>query len=126
METAIDQEASFRKPTPAPAIATTSPVTVHIYDQSYYLRGQDPDYIQTLAEMVDCKMRAVAAGGTTVDSLRVAVLAALNIADELLRLQAQHRSLGRSLSQTETTLRDRAANLSGLLDSILLEDRKLG
>ena len=36
-----------------------------------------------LAEYVDAKMRAVAAQGRTVDSLRVAVLAALNLADEL-------------------------------------------
>jgi len=59
--------------------ATTS-VSVDIYDQTYHLRASDPDYIQKLAAMVDGKMRAVSANGSTVDSLRVAVLAALNIA----------------------------------------------
>ena len=58
-------------------------VTVEIYDQVYHLSGQDADHIRELAARVDNKMRAVAAHGRTVDSLRVAVLAALNLADEL-------------------------------------------
>ena len=58
-------------------------VVVDIYDQIYQLRGMNPEHIERLAEMVDLKMRAVSAHGATVDSLRVAVLAALNFADEL-------------------------------------------
>ena len=83
--------------------ATTS-VSVDIYDQTYHLRASDADYIQKLAAMVDGKMRAVSANGNTVDSLRVAVLAALNIADELLRLQEQTRDLRGTavLSASET------------------------
>jgi cell division protein ZapA len=99
-------------------LATTS-VSVEIYDQTYHLRASDPDYIQKLAAMVDGKMRAVSANGNTVDSLRVAVLAALNIADELLRLQEHTRLLRGSMSETQTTIRSRANNLSGLLDSVL-------
>ncbi len=57
--------------------------TVSIYDQTYHLTGQNPAHIRRLAALVDSKMRAVAAQGRTVDSLRVAVLAALNLADEL-------------------------------------------
>src|ERR1700729_1073538 len=57
--------------------------TVTIYDQAYHLTGHDPEHIRQIAEYVDTKMRAVAAQGHTVDSLRVAVLAALNLADEL-------------------------------------------
>jgi cell division protein ZapA len=98
--------------------ATTS-VSVDIYDQTYHLRASDPDYVQKLAAMVDGKMRAVSANGNTVDSLRVAVLAALNIADELLRLQEHTRLLRGSMSETQTTIRSRANNLSGLLDSVL-------
>ena len=96
--------------------ATTS-VSVDIYDQTYHLRAHDPAYIEKLASTVDSKMRAVSASGNTADSLRVAVLAALNIADELLRLQDQCRTLHGTAS--ETTLRSRAINLSGLLDSVL-------
>ena len=58
-------------------------MTVEIYDQVYHLSGQDTEHIRELAARVDAKMRAVAAHGRTVDSLRVAVLAALNLADEL-------------------------------------------
>ncbi len=59
-------------------------VTVEIYDQLYHLSGQDTQHIRELAAYVDAKMRAVAAQGKTADSLRVAVLAALNLADELV------------------------------------------
>jgi cell division protein ZapA len=103
--------------------ATTS-VSVDIYDQTYHLRAHDPAYIEKLAATVDSKMRAVSASGTTVDSLRVAVLAALNIADELLRLQEQWRQLHGTASETQTTLRSRAISLSGLLDSVLDEEHR--
>jgi cell division protein ZapA len=101
---------------------TAKSVTVEIYDQPYHLRGQDSAYIERLANLVDTKMRAVAAQGTTVDSLRVAVLAAINIADELMTLQARHRNA----NQTENALRTRASNLNGLLDSVLTGERRTG
>jgi cell division protein ZapA len=95
------------------------PVSVEIYDQVYHLRGEDPVYIARLAALVDSRMRAVAAHGTTVDSLRVAVLAALNVADELLTLQAQHQALAGSAEAKESSLQNRAHSLSGLLDEVL-------
>ena len=103
---------------------TTTSVSVDIYDQTYHLRAHDPAYIEKLAATVDSKMRAVSASGTTVDSLRVAVLAALNIADELLRLQDQCRQLHGTASESQTTLRSRAISLSGLLDSVLDEEHR--
>lgn len=58
-------------------------VQVEIYGQSYNLRGEgEVDYIQDLAGYVDRKMREVSEATATVDSLKVAILAALNIADE--------------------------------------------
>jgi cell division protein ZapA len=100
-------------------------VVVEIYDQVYQLRGTDAPHIQRLAEIVDSKMRAVSAHGATVDSLRVAVLAALNIADELLALRARNESLSGSMTQAQTTMQTRAGSLSGMLDEIL-EERKAG
>ena len=79
---------------------TSSSVSVDIYDQTYHLRAPDPAYIEKLAAMVDAKMRAVSANGVTVDSLRVAVLAALNIADELARLQDQCRRVNGTVNET--------------------------
>lgn len=68
-------------------------IRVTIYDQEYNMRGHlDPDYIRRLAEFVDGKMRSVAARTQTVDSLRTAVLAALNIADEYHQLLARHEA----------------------------------
>ena len=56
---------------------------VEIYGQSYNLRGEgDTAYLQELAVYVDRRMREVAEATATVDSLKVAILAALNIADE--------------------------------------------
>ncbi len=102
-------------------------ISVDIYDQIYHLRGSDPAYIQRLADSVDAKMRAVSAHGNTVDSLRVAVLAALNIADELARLRTRYEALSGSVERSQATVRNRAGSLSGLLDDILLEPtRKAG
>ncbi len=98
---------------------TSTSVSVDIYDQTYHLRAPDPEYIEKLANTVDAKMRAVSANSNTVDSLRVAVLAALNIADELMRLQEHCRLLHGTMSETQTILRSRANSLSGLLDSVL-------
>jgi cell division protein ZapA len=102
-----------------------SGVTVEIYDQTYRLRGEDPAYVQRLAEIVDGKMRAVSAQSNTVDSLRVAVLAALNIADECARLEDRCRRLG-AASDSQASLRTRARNLSGFLDTVLDDRRLLG
>ncbi len=97
-------------------------VPVEIYDGTYHLRGVDPRHIEDLARLVDGKMRAVSAHGATVDSLRVAVLAALNIADELTELRARHTDLLHSLDTTETAARRRASSLSNMLDEALSED----
>jgi len=96
----------------------TEYVTVEIYDQTYHLSGQNPDHIRKLAEQVDAKMRSVSAQGRTVDSLRVAVLAALNLADELSRTQSAKPKIGQAHA--------RAASLRGLLDEVLEGERKTG
>ncbi len=96
-------------------------VTVDIYDQTYHLSGHDAEHIRKLAALVDSKMRAVAAQGRTVDSLRVAVLAALNLADELMQVQEGSSDAAARVGHA------RAASLRGLLDEVLLEDdRKTG
>jgi cell division protein ZapA len=104
---------------------STHGITVEIYDQTYRLLGEDPAYMGELAALVDSKMRAVAGAGATVDSLRVAVLAALNIADQLLAVQDKYRTLSGSVHQAhqvEDQLQRRASRLTGLLDSILTEN----
>ena len=94
-------------------------VRVEIYDQTYQLRGSDPEYICRLAEYVDTKMRLVSQQASTVDSLRVAVLAALNIADEYLILKHKYDSIA-------SDYHARAEHLSGALDEVLEESRRAG
>jgi cell division protein ZapA len=108
----------------------TGAVVVDIYDQIYQLRGTDAQYIERLASVVDSKMRAVSAHGATVDSLRVAVLAALNIADELLALRSRYESLATTVEASrqqamQSTVRLRAGSLMGMLDAVL-EERRAG
>ncbi len=63
---------------------------VDIFGQSYTLRSDDDSaYIQELAAFVDGRMRQIADSSSTVDSLKVAILAALNVADELHQLRRE-------------------------------------
>jgi cell division protein ZapA len=100
-------------------------VVVEIYDQVYQLRGVETEYIERLAAMVDGKMRAVSAHGATVDSLRVAVLAALNIADELMVLRERYEAMlaAERAAQQPTAISIRSRSLMGMLDDVL-EERK--
>ena len=97
----------------------TNSVRVEIYDQAYNLRGTDPEYIHKLADVVDSKMRAVAAQTSTVDSLRLAVLAALNIADEYQVLKRKYDAIAGDLNK-------RTTNLTDALDEVLSDSRKVG
>lgn len=96
---------------------TNSSVRVEIFDQGYNLRGTDPDYILKLAEYVDTKMRAVSEQTHTVDTSRLAVLAALNIADE-------YHLLKRKIDGGSSDSSKRARQLLNALDEVLA-DKKL-
>lgn len=79
------------------------PVTVEIYGQSYNVRGEgDPAYLTELARVVDARMREIAPQVATGDPTRIAILAALNIADEFTRYRQQRESdAGRWKQKTE-------------------------
>jgi cell division protein ZapA len=88
-------------------------VKIEIYGQTYHIEGElQPDYVEELAGYVDRKMREVARSTRTVDSVRVAVLAALAIADELHALR-QSRDDGRE------KLRERAERCLKLVERAL-------
>lgn len=85
--------------------------TVEIYGQKYTVRSDDdPEHVERVAAYVDERMRDVARASSQVTSVRVAILAALNIADELFRerdnpsgtkdLDARARSLASALEAT--------------------------
>jgi cell division protein ZapA len=118
---------ALTKPVPAKDAASTNgaggsgsgSVRVEIFDQVYNLRGSDADYILKLAEYVDGKMRAVSEQTATVDSVRLAVLAALNIADE-------YHLLKRRLEPRSPEERQRASKLASALDEVLQDTRRTG
>jgi cell division protein ZapA len=75
-----------------PADLQTS-VVVRIFDQPYRLRtGRDAGYAERVATLVDGRMREVAAHMSTLDVAKIAVLAALNLADELESLRREERA----------------------------------
>jgi cell division protein ZapA len=94
--------------------ATSSPtIRVEIYNQTYNIRSDgDTEYIIQLAEFVDSRMREISSGTLTVDSLKVAILAALHIADELHRLKNMHE-------QADSQLAARSAECAEMLDRLL-------
>jgi cell division protein ZapA len=99
--------------------AQNSSVRVEIFDQAYNLRGSDAKYILQLAEYVDAKMRAVAQATNTIDTVRLAVLAALNIADEFHLLQRRQET-------GAVDYQKRAHQLADVLDELLDEQRNVG
>jgi cell division protein ZapA len=100
--------------------AASSPtIKVEIYDQAYTVRSDgDPEYLKQLAEYVDERMREISSGTLTVDSRKVAILAALYIADELHRLQKNY-------DQADEQLATRSAECSEMLDRLLKAPRAL-
>jgi cell division protein ZapA len=93
--------------------AGTPTIRVEIYNQIYNIRSDgDSDYVTQLAEFVDHRMREISSGTLTVDSLKVAILAALHIADELHRLKRLHE-------QADSQLAARSAECADMLDRLL-------
>lgn len=86
---------------------------VEIYNQTYSIRSDgDNDYILDLAQYVDAKMREISSGTLKVDSLKVAILAALHIADEYHQLRS-------TFNHSDANLGHRSSECSEMLDRIL-------
>lgn len=92
--------------------------TVEIHGQEYTIRAdRDPEYVRTIANFVDDRMREVARGAGQVTSLKVAILTALNIADELF----QERESGRA--DVVHSLEERARRLVATLEEVVDDSR---
>ena len=89
-------------------------IPVEIHGQRYPIRSTlDPEYVARLAAYVDQKLRAAADATPSSDSLRLAVLTALNIADELFRC--------RDITDArDGELAERAGELERMLDRVLM------
>ncbi len=94
-------------------------VTVTIFGKEYTLKGgADSDYVQEVAAFVDKRMSEVARNAAVVSTDRVAILAAVNIADELFREQQKRM-------EATATLEDRSLHLTRLLIKEVEGDRTL-
>ena len=90
-------------------------VQVQIFGHSYTIRGEaGQDYITSVAAYVDQKMRDITEKLPVASLSKVAILASLNIADELFKERAQRE-------QQQQQLDSRAARLNAVLDDLLEE-----
>ena len=88
-------------------------IRVVIYDQEYFMRGDlNEQYIQKLARYLDTKMRSIAERTRTVDTVRVAILAALNVVDEYHQVKARYEEATQQMEQ-------KVGEYSAALDQIL-------
>ena len=93
----------------------TRVITVEVAGQRYPIRSKlDAEYVAALAAYVDNKIRVAADAAPASDGVGLAVLAALNIADELFRAREQN-------STVDGTLNDRASRLEQMLDDLLVQ-----
>ena len=82
-------------------------IPVDIYGRVYHLRsGPDEKYARRLAQTVDTAMRAIAEKTSTVDSLQLAVLAALHFADDCQRWQQRYEQLQGIVSEKSAAFRE--------------------
>lgn len=88
-------------------------VDVEIFGTTYHVRGEhDRDYLRQLAETVDCKMREIGEKVPTVDTAKIAILAALNLADELAQCNNQQEG-------ERVEVMEKVAELTGVLTAAL-------
>lgn len=94
--------------------STAGSTTVEIFGQTYNVRGDgDPDYLLELARFVDSRMRDVAAQVATVDPAKIAILAALNIADEFSRYRKQREDAAGIWIERTEEISDRLSTVIG-------------
>lgn len=90
--------------------ATTA---VEIFGEVYHVRGSDENgYLQSLADLVDRKMREVAQHATG-DTARIAILAALNLAEELFQLQSRQEGERVEIREKVATLTEELTHALG-------------
>jgi cell division protein ZapA len=97
-------------------------VHVEIFGQTYAVKaGADAGYVESLAAFVDGRMKDVSRASGAVDSLRIAVLAALNLADEVHRLRREVEETAARPASADPAAQERLARLATTLGAALGE-----
>ncbi len=92
-------------------------IPVEIFGETYNVRGdEDSEYLADLARYVDAKMKSITSSGGSGNTLKIAILAALNIADEHFKLRREHED-------SRVLLAEQANELTEVLDEVLGEDQ---
>ena len=93
------------------AAKETAPIEVEIFGSVYQVRGEkDSERLHSLAEMVDRKMREIGQHVSTVNTSKIAILAALNLADELVQCRTDQEG-------ERAEIDGKVAELAGKLES---------
>ena len=99
------------------SVVSLEGVKVTIFGREYTLRGDaDAAYVEKVAAFVDERMNEVASGSAVASTAKVAILAAVNIADELFREQKKRL-------ESVASLEDRSVQITRLLEQEVGEDR---
>lgn len=86
-------------------------ITVKIFGEDYRIRGvKEPEYIKQLAAFLDKKMEEVAVNTQITSSNKIAILAALNVSDELYKSKKKHKAV-------RLEIRERIRNLIRLIEA---------
>jgi cell division protein ZapA len=97
-------------------------IHVEIFGQTYAVKaGADPAYVERLASFVDGQMKEVGRASGAVDSVRIAVLAALNLADECFRLRKELEEAQALTASVDKTHDERVKRLARTLGGALGE-----
>jgi len=95
-------------------------IHVEIFGQTYAMKaGADPAYVEKLAAFVDGQMKEVSRATGAVDSVRIAVLAALNLADECFRLRKEVEESQARTASVDHSHDERVKRLARTLGSAL-------
>ena len=85
--------------------------TVTIFNQTFRVRsGDNPEYVHELARYVDEKMSELAEQTLTVDTLKIAILAALNIADDYISTREELEQFERRVAESTSRLTELLAS----------------
>lgn len=94
-------------------------VEVKIHGKDYVVKGTEPDeYIQKIALYLDKKMNQVSQHNPRLSTAMVAVLAAINIADDLFKNEEKYAKVKKELKEKTEELEKTKANLKAALDEI--------
>ena len=82
-------------------------VEVEVFGQTFTVNSEQPQHVKELADCVDQRMRQIAGSTKTVVPLRVAIMAALSIADEWYKASQREQEIQEETERLSAVLLER-------------------